>query len=122
MFASNQSGSIFFTTSVLLVSNRPAGSRWVDTTQRRLPEAFDRTLFADVTFGLVLRGFRRRHSVQDRQPDQRLGLQAHPLQEVGHLNSRLPWGLSEDGGRAGREVHAEVNNPNIDRKQEGMDT
>lgn len=57
------------------------------------PEALDGTLFADVTLGLVLGRLCSRHTVEDRQPNHRLGLQAHPLQEVRHLDGRFPWGL-----------------------------
>lgn len=82
-----------------------------------LPEALDGTLFADVTFGLVLGGLCGSHTVEDRQPNHGLGLQAHPLQEVRHLNGRFPWGLGEEGGReGGEEVQETVNNPNIDQQ------
>lgn len=64
-----------------------------------LPEALDGTLFADVTFGLVLGRLCSSHAVEDRQPNHRLGLQAHPLQEVRHFNGRFPWGLQKEGGR-----------------------
>lgn len=57
------------------------------------PEALDGTLFANVAFGLVLGRLCSGHTVEDRQPNHRLGLQAHPLQEVRHLNGRFPWGL-----------------------------
>ena len=70
-----------------------------------LPEALDGTLFADVTFGLVLGRLCGSHTVEDRQPNHGLRLQAHPLQEVRHLNGRFPWGLGEEnGGGRGRSV------------------
>lgn len=55
-----------------------------------LPETLDGTLFAHVTFGLVLGRLCSRHAVKDRQPNHWLRLQAHPLQEVRHLNCRFP--------------------------------
>lgn len=58
-----------------------------------LPEALDGKLFADVAFSLVLGGLGGSDAVEDRQPHHRLGLQAHPLQEVRHFNSRFSWGL-----------------------------
>ena len=67
-----------------------------------LPEALDGTLFADVAFGLVLCRLCSSHPVEDRQPNHRLGLQAHPLQEVRHLDGRFAWGLVEENGREGR--------------------
>lgn len=63
-----------------------------------LPEALDGTLFADVAFSLVLGGLGGSDAVEDRQPHHRLGLQAHPLQEVRHLNSRFPRGLENKTG------------------------
>ena len=69
-----------------------------------LPETLDGTLFADVTFGLVLCWLCSSHTVEDRQPNHRLGLQAHPLQEVRHLNGRFPWGLGKEGGRDERSA------------------
>lgn len=69
-----------------------------------LPEALDGTLFADVAFGLVLGWLCSSHTVEDRQPNHRLGLQAHPLQEVRHLNRRFPWGLEKEGGREERSA------------------
>lgn len=79
-----------------------------------LPEALNRTLFADVAFGLVLCRLCSSHAVEDRQPNHRLGLQAHPLQEVRHLNGRFPWGLDKEDGGVVQEM---VNNPNIDQLQ-----
>lgn len=69
-----------------------------------LPEALDGTLFADVAFGLVLCRLCSSHAVEDRQPNHRLGLQTHPLQEVRHLNGRFPWGLAKKGGRDERSA------------------
>lgn len=69
-----------------------------------LPEALDGTLFADVAFGLVLGQLCSSHTVEDGQPDHRLGLQAHPLQEMRHLNGRLPRGLVKEGGREKRDA------------------
>ncbi len=69
-----------------------------------LPEALDGTLFADIAFGLVLGRLCSSHTVEDRQPNHRLGLQAHPLQEVRHLNRRFPWGLEKEGGREERSA------------------
>lgn len=68
-------------------------------TQACLPEALDGKLFADIAFGLVFGWFCRSHTVEHRQPHHRLGLQAHPLQEVRHLNGRFPWSLDKEGGR-----------------------
>lgn len=63
------------------------------------PKALDGTLFADVAFGLVLGGFCSSHSMEDRKPNHRLRLEAHPLQEVRHLNGGFAWGLRRKGGR-----------------------
>lgn len=81
-----------------------------------LPEALDGKLFADIAFSLVLGGLGGSDAVEDRQPHHRLGLQAHPLQEVRHLNSRFPRGLDEeeDGVMGGQRV----NNPNIKQHRE----
>lgn len=63
-----------------------------------LPEALDGKLFADIAFSLVFGGLGGSDAVEDRQPHHRLGLQAHPLQEVRYLNSRFPWGLENKMG------------------------
>lgn len=68
------------------------------TSERTLPEADNGTLLADVTLGLVFGRLRRRHSVQDRQPDHWLGLQAHPIHKlpgfqlhlIVHLSTKEP--------------------------------
>lgn len=73
-------------------------------TQACLPEALDGTLFADVALGLMLGGLCSSHAVEDWQPNHRLGLEAHPLQEVRHLNGRFPWGLEKEGGREERRA------------------
>lgn len=65
------------------------------------PEAPDGALFADVALGLVLGRLCSSHTVENRKPNHRLGLQARPLQEVRHLDGRLPWGLRREGGREG---------------------
>ena len=44
-----------------------------------IPESNDWTLFADVTFGLMLGSFCSSHSVQDGQPHHGLGFQSHPV-------------------------------------------
>lgn len=69
-----------------------------------LPEALDGTLFADVAFGLMLGRLRSSHTVEDRQPNHGLGLQAHPLQEVRHLDGRFPWSLEKEGWREERSA------------------
>ena len=76
-----------------------------------LPEALDGKLFADVAFSLVLGGLGGSDAVEDRKPHHRLGLQAHPLQEVRHLNSRFPQGLKKNRVVGGQRV----NNPNINQ-------
>lgn len=63
------------------------------------PEADDGTLLADVALSLVLGRLRRRHSVQNREPNHRLGLQTHPV-------DKLPW----------LQLHLVVH---LDRKNEG---
>ena len=59
-----------------------------------VPEADDGALLADVALGLVLGRLGGGHAVQHGQPHHGLGLQAHPLQEVRHLDGRLPRGLA----------------------------
>jgi len=83
-------------------------------TQVWLPESLDRTLFADIAFGLVLGRLCGSHTVEDRQPNHRLRLKAHPFKEVRHLNGRFPWGLENKvGGK--KRGHRTVNNPHIDQ-------
>lgn len=54
-----------------------------------LPEANNRTLLADVTLGLMFRSLRSSHSVQDRKPNHRLGLQTHPINKLPGLQLHL---------------------------------
>lgn len=54
-----------------------------------LPEANDRTLFADVALGLVFGRLCSSHSVQDREPNHRLGLQMHPVNKLSGLQFHL---------------------------------
>lgn len=67
--------------------------------QPGLPETLNGALFADVAFGLMLGGLCSSYTVQDGQPNHRLGLEAHPFQEMRHLNGRLPRGLLGKGKR-----------------------
>ena len=69
------------------------------------PEALDGTLFAYIAFGLVLGRLCSSHTVEDRKPNHRLGFEAHPLQEMRHLDSRFPWGLEKDIGSEERRVN-----------------
>lgn len=54
-----------------------------------LPEANDRTLLADVALGLVFGRLCSSHSVQDRKPNHRLGLQMHPVNKLSRLQLHL---------------------------------
>ncbi|KAG7225744.1 hypothetical protein INR49_014395, partial [Caranx melampygus] len=91
---------------VLQVSQQHVLSARFLATRSYPPEALDRTLFANVAFGLVLGRLRSGHTVEDRQPNHRLGLQAHPLQEVRHLNGRFPWGLGREATDAWLHIAA----------------
>lgn len=56
---------------------------------RVLPEANNRTLLADVTLGLMFGRLCSSHSVQDGEPNHRLGLQTHPIDKLPGLQLHL---------------------------------
>lgn len=66
-----------------------------------LPEANNRTLLADVTLGLMFCCLCCSHSVQNREPNHRLGLQAHPIHKLSRVQLHLISYLR--GVKRGRE-------------------
>ena len=93
VFAGSGGDAVFFDGMRGLVAFAyPAGEEAVlaqvdvEAAQTAITHADDGKGLAGVAFGLMLGRFRRRHPMQNGQPDERLGLAAQPIEKFGGAN------------------------------------